>query len=126
MADGMVRATEATAYLAKQSAKSGSLMSLQGGVQRIVAEGQVGLTRPGTRVSGERLLYQAENRTFVLSGGQEPAKAADARGTTTAAAFRFSACDNTLEALGEAPGAPAGKVVTETVPAGARREKAGR
>jgi hypothetical protein len=74
------------------------------------------------------MVYEAGNRTFLLSGGEgEPAKAMDARGTTTAAAFRFSACDDTLEALGESPGAPTQRVKTDAVASAAgKRDKAGR
>ena len=126
--DGIVRAVGATAYLMNVRGNKSETASLEAGVERIIAEGEVGLTRPGTHVSGERLVYQAANRSFVLSGGrQQPAKAVDARGTSTAAAFRFSACDDTLEALGEAPGAATRKVETEASATGAgKKEKAGR
>jgi hypothetical protein len=65
---------------------------------------------------------------LVLSGsGREPAKAMDARGTTTAAAFRFNACDDTLDAVGEAPGTPTQRVDTDAAASGAKqREKLGR
>jgi hypothetical protein len=51
----------------------------------------------------------------------------DARGTTTAAAFRFNACDDTLDAVGEAPGTPTQRVDTDAAASGAKqREKLGR
>jgi lipopolysaccharide export system protein LptA len=127
--DATVRAAQATAYLAEdRGAKKSSLPSFEGGLNRIAARGQVDLTRTGTHVSGDRMVYEAGNRTFLLSGGEgEPAKAMDARGTTTAAAFRFSACDDTLEALGESPGAPTQRVKTDAVASAAgKRDKAGR
>jgi lipopolysaccharide export system protein LptA len=127
--DATVRAAQATAYLAEdRGAKKSSLPSFEGGLNRIAARGQVDLTRPGTHVSGDRLVYEAADRTFLLSGGDgEPAKTMDARGTTTAAAFRFNACDDTLEALGESPGAPTQRVKTDAVASSAgKRDKAGR
>ena len=126
MTDETVQAAQATAYLGKQSGKSSGPGLMEGGVERIIAEGGVVLARPGTRVSGEHLLYQAAQRSFVLRGGEQPARAVDARGSTTAAAFHFSACDNTLEALGEEPGTPSRKVETESTATSAKREKASR
>jgi hypothetical protein len=102
--------------------------SLEGGLERLLASGPVDVTLPHTRASGEKLTYDAATRVFVLSGsGREPAKAVDAKGTTTAAAFRFSACDDTLEAMGQAPGVSSQRVETEAVANGAeKREKPGR
>jgi len=121
-----VRAAQATAYLAQDGrSKSAGPVSLQGGLDRMVASGHVELTRMESRASGEQLVYEAAPRTFVLRGGpREPARAVDARGTSTAAAFRLNACDDTLEALGEAPGANSQRVETEA-PAGSagKREK---
>jgi len=126
MTDETVQAAQATAFLGKQNGKSAGPGLLEGGVERIVADGAVVLTRPGTRVSGEHLLYQAAERSFVLKGGEQPARAVDARGSTTAASFHFSACDNTLQALGEEPGTRSRKVETESTATGAKREKASR
>jgi lipopolysaccharide export system protein LptA len=123
-ADATVRASEATAYLVEQrGTKNATAPSLQGALDHIVAAGEVDLTRAGTHVSGERLVYTAGTRSFLLSGGSHPAKVVDARGTSTAAAFRFTACDDTLEAMGQAPGATTQRVETESVAANGRKEK---
>jgi lipopolysaccharide export system protein LptA len=127
--DATVRATEATAFLAgERQTQSSAVPTIEGGVEKIVARGPVEVARPGTSASGEKLVYEARTRTFVLSGSARgPAKATDVRGTTTAAAFRFSACDDRLEALGEAPGAPTQRVNTDAVASGAKkRERAER
>lgn len=127
--DATVRAREATAFLSGDRAnQSSGVPSLQGGLDRLAANGSVDVALPGTRASGEKLAYDAATRVFVLSGSaREPAKAVDVRGTTTAAAFRFSACDDTLEAMGEAPGVSSQRVETDASPSGAeKREKRGR
>jgi lipopolysaccharide export system protein LptA len=127
--DATVRAARATAFLSgERGAQSSAPASFKGGLNKIVANGAVGVARPGTHASGEKLVYDAATRIFVLSGsGGEPAKATDARGTTTAAAFRFNACDDTLDAMGEAPGATTQRVDTDAVASGAKqREKLGR
>ena len=127
--DATVRAAQATAFLSgERKNQSGTVPSLEGGLDRLVANGPVEVALPSTRASGEKLAYDAATRVFVLSGsGREPAKAVDARGTTTAAAFRFSACDDTLEAMGEAPGVSSQRVETDASASGAeKREKRGR
>lgn len=127
--DATVRAARATAFLSGERGAQGSaLSSFAGGLNKMVATGGVDVARPGTRVSGDKLVYEATNRMLVLSGsGREPAKATDARGTTTAAAFRFNACDDTLDAVGEAPGTPTQRVDTDAAASGAKqREKLGR
>jgi lipopolysaccharide export system protein LptA len=127
--DATVRAARATAFLSgERGAQSSAPASFKGALNKIVATGAVGVARPGTHASGEKLVYDAATRIFVLSGsGGEPAKATDARGTTTAAAFRFNACDDTLDAMGEAPGATTQRVDTDAVASGAKqREKLGR
>jgi lipopolysaccharide export system protein LptA len=127
--DATVRAAQATAFLSSDvGGESGAGARLDGGLNRIVASGSVDLMRPGTRASGDRLVYDALTRIFVLSGSaREPAKATDVRGATTAAAFRFNACDDTLDALGAASGAPTQRVETDAAAGGVKqREKLGR
>jgi lipopolysaccharide export system protein LptA len=128
-ADASVRAAQAIAFLSgNRSGQSGPPQSLDGGLNTVVASGEVYLARRGTHASGEKLVYEAATRIFVLSGsGSEPAKATDARGTTTAAAFRFNTCDDTLDALGDAPGGATQRVDTDAVAGGVKqREKLGR
>ena len=67
-----------------------------------------GIARHTLQDSGERLVYTASDRVFLLTGDSKaPPKAVDAQGTTTGAALRFqSSCDGsgggTVEALGAA------------------------
>jgi lipopolysaccharide export system protein LptA len=125
-ADVTIRAAQAIAYLVQDGrVRTTSAASIAGGLDRMVASGHVQLARAQEHVSGDQLVYEAAQRSFLLSGGpSEPAKAVDARGTSTAAAFRFTACDDTLEALGQASGVMEQRVETESS-AGAvpRREK---
>lgn len=127
--DATLRAAKATAFLSGDRGKASSgFSSFEGELERLVANGSVEIALPRTRASGDKLTYDAAGRIFMLSGiGQEPAKAMDARGTTTAAAFRFGACDDTLEAMGEAPGVSSQRVETEAAASGAnKKEKPGR
>jgi lipopolysaccharide export system protein LptA len=115
-ADVTIRAAQAIAYLLQDSrVRTTSAASIAGGLDRMVASGGIELTRAQEHVSGDQLVYEAAQRSFLLSGGpREPAKAVDARGTSTAAAFRFTACDDTLEALGQASGVMEQRVETES------------
>ena len=115
--DATIHAARATAYLSKLSgAKESAAAPSQWRLDRIESSGHVEVTRPGTQVSGEQLVYQAAQRVFVLSGSSgHPARAAGVNGTTTAAAFRFTACDDTLEALGVTPGMARQRVQTDAV-----------
>jgi lipopolysaccharide export system protein LptA len=124
-----IHAREATALLAgERQTQSRAIPTMDGGLKRIVAIGPVDLTRAGTRAFGDKLVYEAASQTFVLSGsGREPARAVDVRGKTAAAAFRFNGCDDTLEALGQAPDTERQRVDTDAVQSGAKkRENAGR
>ena len=86
----------------------------------MVASGHVNVAKPGFRATGDRLVYTAGDRVFLLTGNNnEAAKAIDAQGTTTAAALRLQdSCDATggvsVEALGEVPGVRGQRVRTES------------
>jgi lipopolysaccharide export system protein LptA len=110
--DGTIRANEATVYRQQVTggggAGTGAVPALAGDLDRVVATGHVQLDKPGLRATGERLVYTASDRVFLLTGDSKaPPKAVDAQGTTTGAALRFqSSCDGsgggTVEALGAA------------------------
>ena len=117
-ADGTIRAHEATVYLVQQAQAGGAagagaasvpadgVPSFAGEVERVVATGKVELDQPGTRATGERLVYAASDQTAVLTGDNNAApKAVGAQGTTTGAALRFNFCDDSMEVLG-APAQP--------------------
>ncbi len=110
-ADGTIRANEATVYrqqVAADGAAGTSIPSLAGDLDRVVATGHVQLDNPGMRGTGEKLVYTASDRVFLLTGdGKTLPKAVDAQGTTTAPALRFQrSCDGSgggrVEALGSA------------------------
>jgi lipopolysaccharide export system protein LptA len=126
-ADGTMRSREALVYLqpsgvqegTQVAATSGTLgtatgagIGLDGRVERIVATGDVAVDQPGRRAAGERLVYTASDRVFVLTAGSGGvAKVIDTRGTTMGAAFRFHSGDESVEALNAAPGEAASQRV---------------
>ena len=118
-ADTTMRAAEATAYLQKQhsgGASGESALQLDGGLERVVATGRIVVARPGLNATGSRLVYTAVNGSFLLTGDKAaPPRAVGAQGTTSGAALRFNSCDDSVEALGEVPGAPAERVSTKAV-----------
>jgi lipopolysaccharide export system protein LptA len=120
--DATIRAVQATGYLkqggmAPQPAEGAAVPSLAGSLERVVASGHVDVAKPGLQATGDRLVYTASDRAFLLMGNQDAAaKTIDAQGTTTAAALRLqNSCDGgvSVEALGEVPGVPAQRVRTE-------------
>ena len=132
--DATIRANQATAYLesagapeeAAKSASGGTAVvpSLSGDLERVVATGHVDIVRPGLQATGERLVYTASDRVFLLTGDNNaPPKAVDAQGTTTGAALRFDSCENSVEALGAVPGSPAQRVRTESRVSGDRKRQ---
>lgn len=118
-ADATIRASQATAYLQQAagvaSSSATAVPSLAGDLDRVVATGHVDVERPGLQATGERLVYTASDRVFLLTGDKNnPPKAVDAQGTTTGAALRFNSCENSVEALGAVEGSPAQRVRTDS------------
>jgi lipopolysaccharide export system protein LptA len=107
--DGTIRANEATVYLVQQAqAGKGATVPgdavpfFAGEVESVVAAGKVELDQPGTRATGERLVYTASEQTALLTGDSKaPPRAVSAQGTTTGAVLRFNLCDDSIEVLGE-------------------------
>jgi lipopolysaccharide export system protein LptA len=132
--DATIRAAQATGYLQQGSAApqptgGAAVPSLAGSLERVVASGHVDVEKPGLQAAGDRLVYTASDRVFLLTGNKDAAaKAVDAQGTTTAAALRLqNSCDGgvSVEALGEVPGVPAQRVRTEArVSSDRKKEKA--
>jgi lipopolysaccharide export system protein LptA len=128
--DATMRANQATAYLeqtgasdqgAGKTARGGgpATPSLAGNLDRVVADGHIDVERPGLQATGERLVYTASDRVFLLTGDKNnPPKATDAQGTTTGAALRFNSCDDSgggsVEALGAVPGGPVQRAHSES------------
>jgi lipopolysaccharide export system protein LptA len=126
--DGTIRANGATVYRkavpthdgeTAMNGAAGSVPVLAGDLDRVVAAGHVQLDKPGIRGSGERLVYTASDRVFLLTGdAANPPKAVDGQGTTTGAALRFqSSCGGVgggrVEALGTVPGEAGQSVRTD-------------
>jgi len=142
-ADGDLRAQQATVFLqaassgagksgvdgARTGGNSGSAANgvgkaggasgvgglTSGGVERVVATGQVDMTEPGRHATGDRLVYTASDQMFVLTGTvANPPKVVDAeQGTATGASLRFHAGDDAVVISGEG-GAAGQKVRTQT------------
>jgi hypothetical protein len=115
-----MRATEATAYLQKLAAGSNQpTLQLDGGLDRVIATGQITIARPGLNATGSQLVYTADTGTFLLTGEKgAPPMAVGPQGTTTAAALRLNSCDDSVEALGAVPGEPMERVSTKSALSG--------
>ncbi len=114
-ADGTARASEATAYLqsaqpsaqqpngtAKVTPATAPGLSLGGGVERIVARGQVRLEQPGRRATGEELVYTAKDQLFVLTGTlyARPRLMDETQGTVTGQTLSFHSGDKAVTVTG--------------------------
>lgn len=114
-ADGSMRAQQATVYLqappkagaanaggsnARLDSAPGSALGgfMKGGVEKIVATGQIEIDQPGRRATGTRVVYTAIDGIFVMTGtAAAPPKIVDeARGTVTGTSLRFHAADESI------------------------------
>ena len=116
--DGTMNSNEGTAYLAGPTAAGETAAvagaGLMGGrVERVVADGAVRIEQPGRVGTGERLVYTAADRLFVLTGTvSSPPKVVDeAQGTTMGAALRFVSGEERVTVVG---GDGGGKVLSTT------------
>jgi len=110
-ADGRMRGQEAVVYLqsaaASQAGKKTASANSQargqsgfmgGGVERIVATGNIEIDQTGRRATGERAVYTASDGMFVMTGtaASPPRIVDDARGTITGTSLRFHAGDESV------------------------------
>ena len=112
--DGVMRSQMATVYLAgKTAAPAAAEISFGGRVDRMIASGAVELEQAGRKGSGDKLVYTADDKTFVLTGTKAaPPKIVDeTQGTVTGASLRFKSGDDSVEVLS---GDGAQRVRTET------------
>jgi len=117
--DGVMLAPVATVYLAPKPAAGAAPaakdapMSLGGKVDRMIAEGGVEIEQPGRKATGEKLVYTASDRLFVMTGTKTvPPKMVDeAQGSVTGAQLRFRSGDESVEVVA---GDGSAKVVTVT------------
>ena len=104
--DGTMTAKDGTVYLLPAAA--GSAGSLMGGkVERVVGSGNVVVTQPGRKATGERLVYTAADDTFVMTGAPRLTDAVN--GTVTGNTIRFKRGDESVVVTGGD-----GRVRTET------------
>jgi len=104
-ADGTIRADQAEFYLTPQSKPAGQAAPQTvppAQLDRIVALGDVVITQPGRKGSGERLVYTADDGKYVLTGspGNPPRIADDTKGTTTGAKLIFNSQDDSVVVSG--------------------------
>ncbi len=102
-AAGTARASEATAYLQPAgTAEQGNFLS--GGVERIVAKGNVVIEQPGRHANGEQLVYTAADGLFVLTGtpAVRPRLMDETQGTVTGQSLSFHSGDKTVAVTGGA------------------------
>lgn len=121
--DGTMRSEEATVYLlpvasggtAGKSAAGAAPVSLGGGVDYIVCTGAVVLEQPGRKATGERLVYTAVDKTFVLTGTtSDPPKMVDeVQGSVTGASLRFTSGEDRVVISGKADGVESMRVHSE-------------
>ena len=116
--DGVLRAQEGKVFLAKRAAASTgasgtSPLALGGRIDHLLMQGSVELEQPGRRATGDRLVYSADDQTFILTGTKAapPRLVDDANGTVTGASLRFRTGDDSVEVSG---GDGASRVRSET------------
>ena len=104
--DGVMRAPEATVYLSAKGAApvakdATAPMSLGGKVDHMIADGGVEITQPGRKATGEKLVYTASDRLFVLTGTKTvpPKMEDDTQGSVTGAELRFKSGDDSVEVV---------------------------
>ena len=103
--DGIMRSQEATVYLTPKDAAAAkdaaAPVSLSGKVDHMIATGAIEVEQPGRKATGERLVYTANDRLFVLTGTKAvPPKMVDqVQGEVTGAQLRFRTGDDSVEVL---------------------------
>ena len=120
--DGTMRAPKVTVFLVKPAepdagVRAARAVTMPGGqVEHVVAEGGVEITQPGRNASGERLVYSAADRTFVLTGTRTtpPRLTDEARGTITGASLRFRSGDDSVVISGSDTGSGPGRTRSAT------------
>jgi lipopolysaccharide export system protein LptA len=110
-ADGRMRGQDAVVYLQNAAADKagkktvagntkvgGQSGFMGGGVERIVATGNIEIDQPGRRATGERVVYTASDGMFVMTGtaAAPPRIIDDTRGTVTGTSLRFHAGDESV------------------------------
>jgi lipopolysaccharide export system protein LptA len=89
---------------------------MNGQLQRVVGIGHVVLRQPQRTGTGDRIVYTAADRIFVLTGskGAPPKVIDDLHGTVSGATLRFRSGDETVFVDGDPALAERGRVTTDT------------
>jgi lipopolysaccharide export system protein LptA len=121
-ADGVMKGDRAVALLesanqkktAPKEAETSSFMA--GGIERVTLTGQIEITQPGRRATGDRLVYTAGDGLFVLTGsaGAPPRVVDQARGMVTGVELSFRASDESVVVSNGEKGSSGARVHTET------------
>ena len=109
--DGVIHSDQAQVFLdpkssggsnapKPQGAKSGQQDSSQ--IDHIVATGNVVMTQPGRKASGDKLVYTTDDGKYVLTGtaGNPPRVVDQVKGTTTGARLIFNSQDDSVVVSG--------------------------
>ncbi len=109
--EGTVRARQAVAMLGGVSAGKRA-----GGLERVVAQGEVRVQQPGRVATGEELVWTTGDGTLVLTGtASAPPRVTDeASGTVSGGAIQLHTGDNSVVVTGAGSGVGHGRVQTET------------
>ncbi|HEY8997784.1 MAG TPA: LptA/OstA family protein [Edaphobacter sp.] len=121
--DGVMKGDRAVALLESagqkkvvepKGAETASFMA--GGVERVTLTGQIEITQPGRRATGEKLVYTAGDGLFVLTGspGAPPRVVDQARGMVTGVELSFRASDESVVISNGEKGGSGPRVHTET------------
>jgi lipopolysaccharide export system protein LptA len=120
-ADGVMRGQQATAYLQSGPGRKDAVSTpgsgfMNGGVERVVVDGEIEIEQSGRRATGDRLIYTADDGVFVLTGTDaEPPRVMDAtRGTVTGRELRFREQDESVVISNGGVNGTSQRVRTET------------
>lgn len=120
--DGVMKGDRAVALLESagqkkaepKGAEAASFMA--GGVERVTLTGQIEISQPGRRATGDKLVYTAGDGLFVLTGSPAaPPRVVDqARGMVTGVELSFRASDESVVISNGEKGGSGPRVHTET------------
>jgi len=106
--DGVIRADETQVFLTpkagagQRAAKAGLASQDSSQIDHIVAIGNVVMTQPGRKATGEKLVYTADDGKYVLTGTPKdlPHVYDQVKGTTTGARLIFNSQDDSVVVSG--------------------------
>jgi len=100
-ADYTLTARQMDVYLQARGISDSQAVANAGKIDRVVAEGDVSVTQPARKATGDRLIYTSADEKFVLTGG--PPSIFDAeRGKITGVSLTFYEHDDRVQVEGSA------------------------